>query len=69
MLRCSMPSSSWIPQDKEQVASNECVYRGNMPLCGYSPIFCKSIPTTVYQTFLFVPDSIKQHVAARFIES
>ena len=26
-----------IKLKKEQVASNECVYRGNVPLCGYPP--------------------------------
>ena len=34
--RCSMPSGSWVPKikpKKEQIASNECVYWGNVPLC------------------------------------
>ena len=41
--------------NKEQVASNECVYRENVPLCGSG----KSIPATAYQAFIFVSDSIK----------
>ena len=42
-----------IKLKKEQVTSNEC---GNIPLCCD---FSKSIPTTAYQTFHFVSDSIK----------
>ena len=30
-----------------------------MPLCGYPPISESFISTMAYQTFLFVPDSIK----------
>ena len=37
---------------KEQVASNECVYRRNMRFMRLSINFCKSIPTTAYQTSL-----------------
>ena len=58
--RCSMPSGSWIPWDKAQVASNECVYQGNMRLhcMRLSTNFSKSILSTAYKTFLFVPDGI-----------
>ena len=40
ILHYSMSSGNSIPRDKaqEQVASNECVYQGNMPLCSYPPI-------------------------------
>ena len=38
MLRCSMPSGSWVPREKEQVASIECIYQGNVLLCSYPPI-------------------------------
>ena len=48
-----------IKLKKGQVASSECVYRGDMPLDSYPPILVKWIPTPAYQTFLFVPDSIK----------
>ena len=50
-----------IKLKKGQVASSECVYRGNMPLGSYPPILVinKSIFTPAYQTFLFVPNSIK----------
>ena len=54
-----MPSGCWIKLKKEQVVSSESVYRGNMPLCGLSTNFGKSNFTTAYQTFLFVPDSVK----------
>ena len=43
---------------KKQVASNECVYWGNV-FMRLSTNFGKPIPTMAYQTFLFVPDSIK----------
>ena len=43
---------------KEQVASNECVYRGNIYFMQLSPDSGKLIPTTAYQTFIFVSDSI-----------
>ena len=43
-----------IKLKKGQAATNECVYRGNVPLCGYP----RSIPATAYQTFIFVSDSI-----------
>ena len=33
-----MASGSWIAQDKALGRTNECVYRGNMPLRGYPPI-------------------------------
>ena len=38
MLHCSMSYGGWIPQDKaqEHVASIECVYRENTPLCCYN---------------------------------
>ena len=46
-----------IKLKKKQVASNECVYRGNVPFLWLSTISSKLIPTTAYKTFLFVSDS------------
>ena len=43
----------------EQVASNECRLPRKHAFVRLSTNFGKSIPTTAYQTFLFVPHSIK----------
>ena len=47
--RYSMYSGSWV-----QVASSECIYQGNMPLCSYPPI----LVSCSYHG-LPVPDNIK----------
>ena len=58
--RCSMPSGSKIPRDKAQERTGLQCVRGNMPLSSYPPISVSLyVSTTAYQTFLFVPDSIK----------
>ena len=49
-----------IEPKKGQVASVECVYRGNITLSGFG-----QITTTAYQTFPFVLDSIKLGRACR----
>ena len=62
ILRCSVPSSSWVPQDKAQEKTG-CLQWVCLPrkhaFMRLSTNFGKSIPTMAYQTFLFVPDSIK----------
>ena len=51
----------------EQVAS-DCRLPRKHAFVWLSTNFSKSIPTMAYQTFFFVPDSIKiEHVAAMFI--
>ena len=59
---CSMPSGSWIPQDKTQERTS-CLQWVRLPrkhtFMQLSTNFGKWIPTTTYQTFLFVPDIIK----------
>ena len=48
-----------IKLKKEQVASSECVYRRNMPLCGYPPISVSPfLPRPTRQFSLHVPNSI-----------
>ena len=60
---CSMPSGSWVPQDKAQERTDcfqwACLLRKRTFVRLTTNFFSKSIPTTVYQTFLFVSDSIK----------
>ena len=52
----------------EQVTSNECRLPRKHAFMRLSTNFGKSILTTAYQTFVFVPDSI-QHVAVMLIAS
>ena len=61
---CSMSSGSWIPRDKAQkrTSSNECHLLRKHAFMWLSTNFGKSIPTMAYQTFLFVPHSIKVEV-------
>ena len=60
LLRCSIPlllaGYLDIELKTEKVACND---QGNMLFMRLSTNFGKSIPTTAYQTFFFVPDSIK----------
>ena len=62
ILHCSMSSGSWIPRDKAQERT-DCLQWVHLPrkhaFMQLSTHFCKSIPTTASQTFLFVHDSIK----------
>ena len=48
-----------IKLKKEQVASNECAYQGNMPLCGYPPISVSPFVPQPTRHFSFLLDSIK----------
>ena len=62
ILHCSMPSGSWTPRDKAQERTG-CLQWVCLPrkhtFMQLSTNFGRSIPTTTYQTFLFVPNSIK----------
>ena len=62
ILRCSMPSGCWIPWDKAQERTG-CLQWVRLPrkhaFMRLSANFSKSIPTTNYQIFPFVSDSIK----------
>ena len=48
-----------IKLKKEQVASNECAYQGNKPLCGYPPISVSPFVPQPTRHFSFLLDSIK----------
>ena len=53
-LYCSMSYGGWVPhKSQEQVASTECVYQDNIPLCATHCVD-KSVAIATYQTFPLV---------------